>query len=105
MNGKTYTYPTHGTRLDNGPIWFRCPRGHSLPAADLSHEFTPRPADTEHTLGVWCFCKDPSCAGWNAYVADFRMRNGRTPTDREIAADKARDERQHMSRKVMQEAS
>lgn len=40
------TCPTHGTPLDNGPIWFRCPRGHSLPAADLSHEFTPRPAET-----------------------------------------------------------
>ena len=36
------TCPTHGIRLQGGPVWFRCDEGHSLPAADLSHDFQPR---------------------------------------------------------------
>ncbi|MCW2901788.1 MAG: hypothetical protein JWO67_4053, partial [Streptosporangiaceae bacterium] len=47
MNGKTYTCPTHGTPLYNGPIRYRCDFGkHSVAAADVSHEFTPRPVET-----------------------------------------------------------
>jgi hypothetical protein len=38
------TCPTHdGAPLYGGPVHFTCVRGHGVPAADLSHEFTPRP--------------------------------------------------------------
>jgi hypothetical protein len=31
--------PRHHLRLDGGPVWFHCPAGHGLPAADINHEF------------------------------------------------------------------
>lgn len=31
--------PTHRVPLDGGPVWFYCPTGHSVTAADLSNEF------------------------------------------------------------------
>lgn len=31
--------PTHRVRLDGGPVWFRCPAGHALVAADVYREF------------------------------------------------------------------
>lgn len=38
------TCPIHdGARLLGGPVRYTCERGHGVPAADLSHEFTPRP--------------------------------------------------------------
>lgn len=42
------TCPTHGTPLFGGPTHFTCMHGHGhgVVPADLSHEFTPRPADT-----------------------------------------------------------
>lgn len=76
------TCPTHGTPLESGTIRFRCPAGHSVPAADLSHEFqsttTPKPkpraATIEHTLGKWCYCGEDTCAGWRAYVANRKLK-------------------------------
>lgn len=30
--------PDHGSALDEGPVQFRCPRGHRVQAADLNRE-------------------------------------------------------------------
>lgn len=34
--------PTHRVPLDGGPIRFRCPEGHGVPAADIDHDYHPR---------------------------------------------------------------
>ncbi|MEV4672786.1 hypothetical protein AB0K34_14110 [Actinomadura sp. NPDC049382] len=32
--------PRHGVVLDEGPVQYRCPRGHRVQAADISKEVT-----------------------------------------------------------------
>ncbi len=33
--------PTHRQPLEGGPVWFRCPVGHAVPAADIDHDYHP----------------------------------------------------------------
>lgn len=36
------------------------------------HEFFPQPRGNP----PWCFCKDPHCPGWTAYVAWYQADTG-----------------------------
>ena len=33
--------PRHQRPLEGGPVWFHCPVGHAVPAADIDHEYHP----------------------------------------------------------------
>lgn len=39
--------PRHNIPLDGGPVRFYCGRGHSIPAADIDHEYHPPAPRTE----------------------------------------------------------